>query len=79
MIGKINNKPKCPKCSSIKIDIIEVMSVSSTYSWWDYMEIPSHMPDYMYTNGECQDCKHYWRFRKIIDINKLVETASKSN
>lgn len=63
---------KCPRCNSIKVDIIEVshnFTIVFPFEDGEYLEGAKHMGEYSHDEGRCQDCKHHWKFRK--DVSEL--------
>lgn len=64
--------PKCPKCKSQEVEIIEIWD--ATISW---------IPDDPYYNqgaltpgdpqrveGNCQNCGHKWRMRNVVQVDE---------
>ncbi len=72
-------KYKCPKCNSNKIDVTEFLSVSSTYQYPDYIEIPCHSPDFIKETGSCLNCGHNWTFRQVLDMDVFKQSPSNNS
>ena len=66
------NWPKCPKCKSQNVEIIEVWSASMSWIPDDpYYNEGAMMPgDPEHVEGRCLDCDHRWRMRKVIQVQE---------
>ena len=72
-MGKVKfpNWPRCPKCKSQKVEIVELW-INHSISWGpgDYEnEGNLEQGEPGHVEGKCQNCKHTWRFRGITQIN----------
>lgn len=66
----MNNWPKCPKCRSRNVELIEVWD--ATISWLPddpYFNDGALMPgDPKWVEGNCLDCEHKWRLRNATQV-----------
>lgn len=64
-------KPKCPKCRSKQVEIIEYWSGTSI-SWEPDAAadegIMDGTGDPYKVVGKCRNCKHSWTFRGIVQV-----------
>jgi len=68
----MNKWPRCPKCRSQNVEIMEISNASISWEPGDpYMDNGILEPgDPMYVEGHCQSCEHVWRMRGIVQIKE---------
>jgi hypothetical protein len=69
---RYKNWPKCPKCKSQNVLIVEHWK-HHTISWYHDMDQDEgiiEMGDPYKVEANCQDCKHVWWMRGIIQIKE---------
>lgn len=63
--------PKCPKCRSKNVELIEIWSAS--ISWYPddpYANEGALMPgDAEKVEGNCLDCDHRWTIRGVVQVD----------
>jgi hypothetical protein len=61
--------PKCPKCNSKELLLIESAEVNQTWNFKDkYQEPINTVGDYGNTKAECQQCEYFWTLRNHIGL-----------
>jgi hypothetical protein len=73
-VGKVKfpNWPRCPKCNSQKVEVVELWK-SHSVAWGpgDADNEGNLDPGDPYrVEGKCQGCGHKWKFRGIIQVDR---------
>ena len=67
----INNYPRCPKCKSQEVELIEIWDATIVWSPGNPYDRKGDLEcgDPKKVEGHCLSCEHRWTFRGIIQVN----------
>ena len=68
----MNKWPKCPKCKSNNIELIEIWDATIVWIPGErlFNEGLLNPGDPKKVEGHCIDCEHRWTFRGIVQVKK---------
>ena len=65
-----SNHPKCPKCKSQNVQLIEIWTATISWSPEEpyFNQGNLHPGDPIRVEGHCLNCGHEWRIRNVVQV-----------